>query len=223
MAITPPGKRFECRDATIVANRNIVSDSSRCSCRRVTGTLFQRRTDYGALGTGPAHREVREMSLFTRKSARAQDGGIFADLRPNAANFAPLTPVSFLPRSAAIHPERVAVIHGVRRYNYRQLYDRARQLASALAGAGGALLGFAALAALFYLPQLLGVATFPDGDFTHHFLPFSLFQQEELLAARLPVWNPYTYGGHPRDSPPFGFLFQKRMFPVAGTLYIMIP
>ena len=76
------------------------------------------------------------MSLFTRKSALAQDGGIFADLRPNAANFAPLTPVSFLPRSAAIHPERVAVVHGVRRYNYRQFYDRARQLASALAGAG---------------------------------------------------------------------------------------
>ena len=77
------------------------------------------------------------MSLSTRKSARAQDGEIFADLRPNAANFAPLTPVSFLPRSAAgLHPERVAVVHGVRRYNYRQFYDRARQLASALAGAG---------------------------------------------------------------------------------------
>ena len=57
-------------------------------------------------------------------------------MRPNAANFAPLTPVSFLPRSAEIHPERVAVIHGVRRYNYRQFHDRARQLASALAGAG---------------------------------------------------------------------------------------
>jgi 3-(methylthio)propionyl---CoA ligase len=76
------------------------------------------------------------MTLFTKKSARAQDGGIFADLRPNAANFAPLTPVSFLPRSAEIHPERVAVIHGARRYTYRQFHDRARQLASALAGAG---------------------------------------------------------------------------------------
>ena len=57
-------------------------------------------------------------------------------MRPNAANFAPLTPVSFLPRSAEIHPERIAVIHGARRYTYRQFYDRARQLASALAGAG---------------------------------------------------------------------------------------
>ena len=51
--------------------------------------------------------------------------------------------------------------------------------------------------ALFYAPILLGVRTFPDGDFTHHFLPFSLFQQSSLLVARLPVWNPFTYGGHP--------------------------
>ena len=56
---------------------------------------------------------------------------------------------------------------------------------------------FLGLAALFYAPILLGVRTFPDGDFTHHFLPFSLFQQKELLAGRLPIWNPYTYGGHP--------------------------
>ena len=53
------------------------------------------------------------------------------------------------------------------------------------------------LAALFYLPTLSGLRTFPDGDFTHHFLPFSLFQQSQLLAGRLPVWNPYTYSGHP--------------------------
>ena len=54
------------------------------------------------------------------------------------------------------------------------------------------------LAALFYAPILLGLRTFPDGDFTHHFLPFNLFQQSEWLAGRwLPVWNPYTYGGHP--------------------------
>lgn len=58
-------------------------------------------------------------------------------------------------------------------------------------------LAFLGLAALFYAPLLLSLRTFPDGDFTHHFLPFSLFQQQELLAGRLPVWNPYTYSGHP--------------------------
>jgi len=53
------------------------------------------------------------------------------------------------------------------------------------------------LAALFYLPLLLGLRTFPDGDFTHHFLPFSLFQQEALRNGQLPLWNPHTYSGHP--------------------------
>lgn len=54
------------------------------------------------------------------------------------------------------------------------------------------------LAGLFYAPILLGLRTFPDGDFTHHFLPFSLFQQREWLAGHwLPVWNPFTYAGHP--------------------------
>ena len=60
-----------------------------------------------------------------------------------------------------------------------------------------ALLMYAGLAALFYLPILLGLRTFPDGDFTHHFLPFSQYFQRELLAGRLPVWNPHTYAGHP--------------------------
>ena len=70
--------------------------------------------------------------------SRSHNSGraIFRGLQPNAANFAPLTPVSFLPRAADIHPGRVAVIHGTRRYTYRQFYDRARQLASALATAG---------------------------------------------------------------------------------------
>jgi hypothetical protein len=60
-----------------------------------------------------------------------------------------------------------------------------------------ALLILAGLAAFFYAPILLTLRTFPDGDFTHHFLPFSLFQQQELLAGRLPLWNSYTYSGHP--------------------------
>jgi hypothetical protein len=53
------------------------------------------------------------------------------------------------------------------------------------------------LVAVFYLPLLLGLRTFLDGDFTHHFLPFSLFQQQTLREGQLPIWNPYTYAGHP--------------------------
>ena len=47
-----------------------------------------------------------------------------------------LTPVSFLERSAAVFPDKVAVIHGERRYTYRQFEERANRLASALRHAG---------------------------------------------------------------------------------------
>jgi fatty-acyl-CoA synthase len=47
-----------------------------------------------------------------------------------------LTPVSFLVRSAAVFPDKAAVVHGARRYTYRQLEERVNRLASALRAAG---------------------------------------------------------------------------------------
>ena len=58
------------------------------------------------------------------------------DLDRNDANYATLTPVSFLARTAYTWPQRVSVIHGSRRYTWQQTYDRSRQLASALARLG---------------------------------------------------------------------------------------
>ena len=55
------------------------------------------------------------------------------NLNKNSANFQPLTPLSFLARAAVITPDYDAVIHGTRRWTYNQLYNRSRQLASALA------------------------------------------------------------------------------------------
>ena len=54
------------------------------------------------------------------------------------ANYAPLTPTGFLARSAKVYPDRVAVIHGARRYTWAETYARCRRLASALVrhGAG---------------------------------------------------------------------------------------
>jgi acyl-CoA synthetase (AMP-forming)/AMP-acid ligase II len=60
----------------------------------------------------------------------------WASLKPSAANFSALSPVTFLPRAAEIFPERIAVIHGERRFTYAELHDRARRLASALAKSG---------------------------------------------------------------------------------------
>src|SRR5689334_22558536 len=47
-----------------------------------------------------------------------------------------LDPTSFLQRSAAIHPDRVAVVDGELRRTYRELHDRVNRLASALRAGG---------------------------------------------------------------------------------------
>jgi len=57
-------------------------------------------------------------------------------LAPNAANHVPLSPVTFLERSAAIWPDKVAVRHGEVACTYREFEARCRRLASALAGRG---------------------------------------------------------------------------------------
>ncbi|MGQ0684026.1 hypothetical protein [Bradyrhizobium sp.] len=49
------------------------------------------------------------------RSRNGTGNGAFSGLGRNEANFSPLTPVSFLPRSAEIYPDRIAAIHGERR------------------------------------------------------------------------------------------------------------
>ena len=53
-------------------------------------------------------------------------------LQKNAANYAPLSPLTFIERSAYIYPDRLAVVHGARRYSWSESYERSRRLASAL-------------------------------------------------------------------------------------------
>ncbi len=57
-------------------------------------------------------------------------------MNPVAANHMPLSPVGFLPHTAAIFPERTAVVHGPLRYNYRELLGRCESLAKALIAKG---------------------------------------------------------------------------------------
>jgi fatty-acyl-CoA synthase len=52
-------------------------------------------------------------------------------------SYEPLTPVSFLDRAAAAHGDRVAVIDGDERWTYRELRERCRRLAGALAPLAG--------------------------------------------------------------------------------------
>jgi len=52
------------------------------------------------------------------------------------ANYAPLTPLSFLKWSARVCPDRLAVVHETRRFTWAETYARARRLASALVARG---------------------------------------------------------------------------------------
>ncbi len=54
-------------------------------------------------------------------------------LDKNAANYVPLSPLSFLERTAAVYPTRTSVIEGDRQYTWEQTRDRCHRLASALA------------------------------------------------------------------------------------------
>ncbi len=62
------------------------------------------------------------------------------DLPPTAANYAAMSPLTFLERTAQVYPNRLAVVHGLGaqtvRQTWSQTYDRCRQLASALTLAG---------------------------------------------------------------------------------------
>ncbi|TBW07709.1 acyl-CoA synthetase [Azotobacter chroococcum subsp. isscasi] len=64
------------------------------------------------------------MSIFEQGLSRSE------------VNHVPLSPLSFIDRSAAVYPHRPAVIHGSIRRNWAETYVRCRRLASALAGRG---------------------------------------------------------------------------------------
>src|ERR1051325_8956526 len=65
---------------------------------------------------------------------RAGSANIFEApfLARNPANFAALTPLGFLARSALVYPDKLAVIDGERRFTYREFYARCRRFADAL-------------------------------------------------------------------------------------------
>ena len=58
------------------------------------------------------------------------------DLPQTPANHAPISPLSFIERTAEVYPTRLAIVHGDLRQDWATTYRRTRQLASALAQAG---------------------------------------------------------------------------------------
>ncbi len=57
-------------------------------------------------------------------------------LERNAANYVPLTPLSFLNRAVQIWPDHLAVVYGAHRKTYAEYAERVSRLASGLAGLG---------------------------------------------------------------------------------------
>ena len=58
------------------------------------------------------------------------------DFPKTPANYAPLTPVSFLHRAATTYPERVAVVYSKTRRTWSETYTRCKKMASALHKSG---------------------------------------------------------------------------------------
>ena len=58
------------------------------------------------------------------------------DLPKTRANHAPLTPITFIRRTAATFPGRLAIVHGDLRQTWGETYERCRRLAAALHRAG---------------------------------------------------------------------------------------
>ncbi len=58
------------------------------------------------------------------------------ELGRNAANYTPLTPLTFMERAAAVYPDRTATVHGDVRRSWAETYRRCRRLASALVRRG---------------------------------------------------------------------------------------
>jgi fatty-acyl-CoA synthase len=85
---------------------------------------------------GYAIRNQKKKPAKRRQAGKAMPTPYDTDLDRNAANFQPLTPLSFLARAAAVYPDQTAIIHGKRSWTYRAFFARAKQLASALAKRG---------------------------------------------------------------------------------------
>ena len=58
------------------------------------------------------------------------------NLDKNHANFTPLSPLSFLQRSAEVYPNRQSIVHGSKIYTWSDTFKRSKQLASALTKKG---------------------------------------------------------------------------------------
>jgi len=53
-------------------------------------------------------------------------------LAPRKANYAPLSPLTFLERAGTVYPEKLAIVHGEIRRSYGEYYDRVLRVSTSL-------------------------------------------------------------------------------------------
>src|ERR1700733_4140491 len=86
---------------------------------------------------GNTGQQYWEVTLTTLPEVTIKRAGPYRDnLAKRVANYVPLSPLSFLPKAAAVHPNRIAIIHGAWRSTWAETYVRCKRLASALAKHG---------------------------------------------------------------------------------------
>src|SRR5260370_11690318 len=73
-----------------------------------------------------------EITVSSIESPRGRSIYDARHLARNAANFAALSPVGFLQRSAKVYPDKLAIVHGAARVTYGRFHERCRQFADAL-------------------------------------------------------------------------------------------
>ncbi|HEY3108918.1 MAG TPA: YfhO family protein, partial [Chloroflexota bacterium] len=56
------------------------------------------------------------------------------------------------------------------------------------------------------------------GDFSDQFYPWARYLSDELLAGRLPLWNPYVFAGHPFHADPQAAVF----YPIGTALALAL-
>src|SRR4249919_4117063 len=66
----------------------------------------------------------------------AQQDQYSIGLDKTPANYVPLTPLSFLARSAAVYPDHISTVYEGRSFTWAETYARCRRFASYLAGKG---------------------------------------------------------------------------------------
>jgi fatty-acyl-CoA synthase len=104
--------------------------------------MIRRRMRAGAapiapFASGGADLAREDASRSTLEESRRVPSRIYQqNLDRNRANYAALTPLSFLARSSAVYPDKLAVVHGDLRFTYAEFRDRCHRLASALAARG---------------------------------------------------------------------------------------